>query len=373
MVALSLCGLSLACSSLRPLALPLPDHPQSNNSTSTPLSPPAADGPTEISLRVGHGFRGPWYEVYFTDPSNPFSGQYSGGLDQPLAAAIDAARVSVHAALYSLTLNDVRRALISAYHRGVDVRLVMESDNMDSDDAQALKDAGIPVLGDRRQGLMHNKFMVVDRTQVWTGSMNFTTSGVYSDDNNLLRIDSPQVAEDYEVEFQEMFQKDIFGPDFGDATPNPRVLVGGTQLEVYFSPDDHVQSALLSLLDGARSSITFLAFSYTSNALGDALARAAAAGVKVRGAMDTDQARSDQGSEYDALRAAGLDVRLDRNPGQMHDKVFIVDDDLLAVGSYNFTKSAETVNDENLVVIHSPQIAGLYLQEFERVYALARP
>jgi phosphatidylserine/phosphatidylglycerophosphate/cardiolipin synthase-like enzyme len=324
-------------------------------------------------MRVGRGFRGAWYEVYFTDPSSPSSRDFTGGLDQPLVAAIDAARLSVHVAMYSLSLHDVRLALIRAHRRGIDVRVVMESDNMDSEDPQDLKDAGVPMLGDRRQGLMHNKFMVIDSSEVWTGSMNYTGSGAYSDDNNLLRIHSNAIAQDYEVEFREMFDKDLFGPDLGDATPNPSVVVEGTPVEVYFSPDDHVQAALLALIDRARSSINFLAFSFTSNPLGDAVTRAAAAGVQVRGVMDADQARSNVGAEFDAFRAAGLAVRLDGNPGQMHDKVFIVDADVVAVGSYNFTASAERVNDENLVVIHSPAIASLYLSEFQRVYALSRP
>ena len=67
-------------------------------------------------------------------------------------------------------------ALVKAHRRGVDVRLVMESDNLDSHDPQALKDAGVPVLGDRREGLMHNKFIVIDRTEVWTGSMNIVST-----------------------------------------------------------------------------------------------------------------------------------------------------------------------------------------------------
>ena len=41
---------------------------------------------------------------------------------------------------------------------------------------QALLEAGIPVLGDRREGLMHNKFVIIDRQEVWTGSVNFTVS-----------------------------------------------------------------------------------------------------------------------------------------------------------------------------------------------------
>ena len=98
----------------------------------------------------------------------------SAGPDKVLAGAIDSARLSVDVAAYSLNLWSIRDALISAYRRGVQVRVVMESDNMDVPEVQELIGAGIPVHGDQREGLMHDKFVVIDRYEVWTGSMNYT-------------------------------------------------------------------------------------------------------------------------------------------------------------------------------------------------------
>ncbi len=348
--------------------------------TASGISSPAAAGPTEmplvlspIPLPVGYGVRGSWFELYFTDPTSPRSKQRSGGPDGPLVAAIDAARLSVDAAMYSLSLDSVRDALLRAHRRGVQVRIVMESDNMDRADPQVLKEAGIPMLGDRREGLMHNKFLVIDRSEVWSGSMNFTDSGVYSDNNNLLRIRSTKVAEDYETEFNEMFVDDKFGKDDVAATPNPQLTLDGTRLEIYFSPDDHVQAVLRELLDHAQSSIYFLAYSFTADSLGEAIRQRAAAGLQVAGVMDADQMKSNIGSEYDAFRAAGLDVRLDGNAGLMHHKVMIIDGQIVVTGSYNFTASSETTNDENLLILHSPEIAAQYLEEFRRVYAAAQP
>ena len=249
----------------------------------------------------------------------------------------------------------------------------MESDDMDDAAPQALKDAGLPILGDRQQGLMHNKFLVIDRTDVWTGSMNFTNEGAYKDNNNLIHIHSAKVAQDYEVEFNEMFVDDKFGPNIGVRTPNPRVTIDGTPIDVYFSPDDHIQAALVKLLDNAQTSINFLAYSFTSDPLGVAIRQSAAAGVKVAGVMEAEQVASNIGTEYDAFRAAGLNVRLDGNRGQMHHKVMIIDQQIVVTGSYNFTASAENTNDENLIVIYNPDIAAQYLQEFQRVYALAKP
>ena len=193
------------------------------------------------------------------------------------------------------------------------------------------------MVGDGLPGLMHDKFIVIDRLDVWTGSMNSTNEGAYSDNNNLLHIRSTQVAQDYENKFNEMFVDQKFGPDAVAVTPLPRVKVDGTPLDIYFSPHDHVQDGLIHLLDNAHSSIFFLAYSFTSDPLGEAIRKRAATGIKVAGVMETDQVGTNVGTEFDPFRAAGVDVRLDGSPGQMHHKVMIIDDQIVVMGSYNFT------------------------------------
>ena len=79
-------------------------------------------------------------------------------------------------AIHFLDLWSIRDALIDAHRRGVAVRLVTESDNMHVPEIQEVREAGIPVLGDRREGRMHNKFVVIDRQEVWTGSLNLFIS-----------------------------------------------------------------------------------------------------------------------------------------------------------------------------------------------------
>jgi phosphatidylserine/phosphatidylglycerophosphate/cardiolipin synthase-like enzyme len=343
--------------------------------TRPPTDDPATPTPLpleEIPLPAGYGVRGSWFELYFTNPESPLASQKTGGIDGPLAKAIDEARLSVDAAVYSLSLNSIRDALINAHKRGVQVRVVLESDNLDRSDPQKLKDAGIPILGDRREGLMHNKFVVIDGVEVWVGSMNFTDSGAYPDNNNLMRIHSTKLAENYAVEFEEMFTDDKFGPDVVPQTPNPRVIIEGTPIDVYFSPDDHVQASFLELVDNAMESIYFMAFSFTSDPIGEAVRARAAEGVTVAGIMETEQVKSNAGTEFDLFSQAGLDVYQDANPGQMHHKVMIIDQSIVIIGSYNFTNSAETRNDENLLVIYSREIAAQFIAEFQRVYALAR-
>jgi phosphatidylserine/phosphatidylglycerophosphate/cardiolipin synthase-like enzyme len=323
---------------------------------------------TPIDLAVGYGVQGSWFELYFTDPNSPLSSQGTGGLDVPLAHAIDQAKLSVDVAVYSISLNSVRYALINAHERGVTVRVVMESDNMDRSDVQAMIGAGIPIIGDEQAGLMHDKFIVIDRSEVWLGSMNFTDSGTYEDNNNMIRVRSTKVAENYLVEFNEMFDQGLFGPDVLAETPNPDLTIDGTRVQTYFSPDDSVLTVLYNLLNNAEESIHFLAFSFTSNELGAVIREKAEAGLVVQGVMDEEQIASNTGTEFDPFRQAGLDVLIDGNEGQMHHKVFIIDGQIVVTGSYNFSRSAEERNDETIFVIYNADIARFFLEEFQRVY-----
>ena len=352
-----------ACDAIPP-APPTDLTPDSATQSSSPL--------TEIPLGAGYGVDGGWFELYFTNPSSPLASQKTGGPDGPLAEAIDSARLTVDVAIYSLSLNSIRDALLRAHDRGVQVRMVMESDNLDRSDPQKLKDAGIPILGDRREGLMHDKFAVIDGSEVWMGSMNFTDSGGYEDNNNLMRIRSVKMAENYTKEFEEMFVDDKFGEDVVPETPNPRVTIDGTPIDVYFSPDDHVQASFIDLVNNARHSIYFMAFSFTTDEIGDAVRARAEDGVTVAGVMETEQVNSNIGTEFDPFKQAGLDVFKDGNDGLMHHKVMIIDESIVIFGSYNFTNSAETRNDENLLVIYNKDIAAQFIAEFRRVYAQAQ-
>ena len=219
---------------------------------------------------------------------------------------------------------------------------------------------------------MHDKFVVIDNSEVWTGSMNFTDSGAYEDNNNLIRIRSEKMAENFTREFEEMFRDDRFGPDTVAETPNPRVIIEGTPIDVYFAPDDNVQASFVELVNNAEESINFLAFSFTADEIGAAVRERADDGVTVSGVMEDDQVNSNIGTEFDPFMQARLDVERDGNPGQMHHKVMIIDENIVILGSYNFTKSAETRNDENLLVIYNDAIAAQFMAEFERVYSQAR-
>jgi phosphatidylserine/phosphatidylglycerophosphate/cardiolipin synthase-like enzyme len=314
-----------------------------------------------------------WLQIYFTNPTDPNAHNYEGGPDQTLAAAIDSARLSVDMAAYSLNLWSIRNALVRAARRGVTVRMVMESDNMDGSEVQDLLDAGIPIIGDQQEGLMHDKFVIIDRSEVWIGSMNYTTNGAYLDNNNLLRIVSDQLAKNYSTEFEQMFTEHLFGPEKISDTPYPRLNLDGTTVENYFSPQDGIARHIVELVRNAKKSIHFMAFSFTSDDIGNAIRDQAQAGIVVSGVMDEGQINSNQGTEYDAFKQAGVDVRRDGIDGMMHHKVIIIDESIVITGSYNFTASAETRNDENVLIIFNADVAARYMSEFWSIYAMAKP
>ncbi|MCZ7669840.1 MAG: phospholipase D-like domain-containing protein [Chloroflexi bacterium] len=103
-------------------------------------------------------------------------------------------------------------ALITLKERGIPVRIVTDEDNGDLDSIRRLRRNGLSVIEDKRSGLMHNKFIIIDGHIVYTGSLNYTTNGVYCNNNNLVRIDSSRLAANYIAEMDEMADERQFGP-----------------------------------------------------------------------------------------------------------------------------------------------------------------
>jgi phosphatidylserine/phosphatidylglycerophosphate/cardiolipin synthase-like enzyme len=299
------------------------------------------------------------------------SGTYRGGPDSSLIDAIDDAQFSIDMAIYHLNLWSVRDALIRANKRGVDVRVVVDDLHVGETEVEELEREGIVVMSDRSRNLMHHKFVVVDRIEVWTGSMNLTVNGVYRNDNNLLRIRSREIADNYLREFEEMYVQKRFGPASLSDTPQPNVDLEGIEIETYFSPDDGIVYKIVDLINGASKRLDLLAFTITSDPISNAILAAERRGIEVRGVVEASQI-SVMGSDVSSLRAAGLDIRLDGNPNLMHHKVLIIDSRIVLLGSYNFTRSAEENNDENTLILYDPALAAQFLIEFDRLYRSAR-
>jgi phosphatidylserine/phosphatidylglycerophosphate/cardiolipin synthase-like enzyme len=285
----------------------------------------------------------------------------------------------VDVAAYDFDLESVGDALVAAQERGVRVRFVTDSDNVDERAVRQLIRAGIPVVEDDRGALMHNKFVMMDGEVVWTGSWNLTENGTYRNNNNAVRIVSTALAENYTAEFEEMFVDREFGPTSPSDTPHPELMVtyldtgGSVQMENYFAPEDEVLDRILELVAGAEESIRFMAFSFTDDKLGEAMKQQSKAGIEVQGVFE-ERGSDTEYSEYGRMRRARppLDVLTDGNPYILHHKVIILDDKLVILGSFNFSENANESNDENVLIIYDADVAALYRAEFERMYQQAR-
>lgn len=308
--------------------------------------------------------------VYFTSPVIPFDDVIEGGIDTVMVELIDSAQSSIDIVMFEFSLQSVADALIRAHERGVQVRIVYDDEHTEEDpQIEEVLEAGIPGTPDERSAFMHNKFMVIDQRIVWMGSTNFTINDVYRNNNNSIAFVSPELAANYTNEFEEMFGGE-FGPTSPANTPYPSVQVGGILVENYFSPDDGAEQALINLVAQAQQSIHIMIFSYTYDAIGDAVLERFNAGVEVAAIFEGRGANTEY-SECPRMLAEGMDARVDSNPRTFHHKVIIVDGQIVATGSFNFSENATNSNDENLVIIHSPEIAQLYEEEFARQMALA--
>lgn len=101
--------------------------------------------------------------------------------------------------------------------------------------------------------------------------------------------------------------------------------------EVYFCPEDACSSQIIKQIDIAQSYIYVAMYSFTLDSIAEALIRAKNRGVDVKVVMEKSQVG--KGSEYERLKNAGIDVRLDKNPDFMHNKFAIIDGEVVATGS----------------------------------------
>ena len=343
---------------------------------SSPSGVPVGTGTSELGS--GGSASSAWYQLYFTDPKYPNNpADHQGGIDTHLSALIDTATHTLDIAAYDFDLADVAQAMARAESRGVRVRMVTDTDTLQHDvpaiqDAfKQLKDAQIPIVDDQRSAIMHDKFTVVDSEWVSTGSWNYTDGDTYHLNNNMIVIHSRDLAANYTTEFERLFITRDFGPSNTDVVPHPTLSIAGVPVQNCFSPSGHCADLVVQAIDGAQHSVDFLAFSFTDKNIGAAMLARAKAGVTVRGVVETTGSQTSS-AQYGPLKKAGLEVYTDGNPWVMHHKVIIIDGHIVIFGSFNFTASANTSNNENLLIIDDRQLAQAFETEFARIVAVAQ-
>ena len=303
-----------------------------------------------------------------------------------IAAYINKAKYTLDFAVYNYTstgsdaVSKITTAVNNAYNRGVIVRWIYDSSANNT--GLSLLNSSIPKLNSPKVSgyIMHNKFLVVDVNSpdsndalIITGSYNYTVQQTVTDYNNLIIVQDKKVATAYYNQFNQMWGGTANQPDttkslFGThkkTSPVHYFNVGGTKVQVHFSPKDSCNKYLAAVTNSANNDLTFGIYAFTDNTIANAILNRYNAKVNVRGIVD---AFSKSYNPYTTLAPLNNNMVLYTGSGLFHSKVMIADalmpssDPQVATGSFNWSSSATNSNDENLIIIHDSSIANQYYQ-----------
>lgn len=169
---------------------------------------------------------------------------------------------------------------------------------------------------------------------------------------------------------------------------------GGSWWEVYFSPAQHFSTdqelqfnkaippenyqgslaeKLVQHIDAAKKTIHIASFETDLNDVANALIRAKQRGVDVRWITDDEsgiQADTKPGhGQFKMLKAAGIPVIDDGRGALMHDKFWLFDGQTVWSGSTNVTVSGMFEQNNNTIIIQSPELAAIYERQFADMWS----
>lgn len=141
---------------------------------------------------------------------------------------------------------------------------------------------------------------------------------------------------------------------------------------VYFSPGDECLGGILSQIKSAHQTIKICLFTISDDRISDALISKHKQGVSVKIITDNDKI-FDKGSDIEELAKAGIPVVVDVTSNHMHHKFALFDSCSTITGSYNWTRSAERYNHENILITDSETIYKSFDREFDHLWKELAP
>lgn len=292
-----------------------------------------------------------------------------------LLKSINSANNSIDIAVYGMdVIPKIYDALLRAKSRGVKIRIVYDKSSSpeldyynETENIVKLADESatdyVPEKASYTNQLMHNKFFIFDNKVVMTGSMNISNTGISGyNANAVLFIDSPEIAELYTYEFEQMLSGKFHQLKTKSSLSNT-FNMGNTKLQIYFSPYDKVSDKIIPIFNDAKSYIYLPVFLITHNGISDALISAKRRGVDVKIIIDANST-STRNTKYKILRDAGIPLKTENYAGKLHSKSIIIDDKYVITGSMNLSNSGENKNDENTLIIENSKFAKEYKEYF---------
>lgn len=283
---------------------------------------------------------------------------------------INSAQSSIDFAIYGYTqVPEIHGALARAQKRGVKIRMVYDSD--ENNDCLYLDTLHLTKFltnnkSDKKTPFMHNKFFIFDNKTVLTGSANISNTDMSGyNTNSIILINSEKVANIYEQEFEQMYEGKFYKQKV--KIPDKEAVLDGADFHIYFSPKDNTIADIIPLIDNAQKYIYMPVFLITHTQLTESLIRASKRGVAVKVILDATKAHGSY-AKHKLLRQNGVLVKTENYAGKVHSKSIIIDDTYTIMGSMNFSRSGETTNDENLIIIKNRDIALFYKKFFQYLW-----
>jgi len=260
------------------------------------------------------------------------------------------------------------------------------------------------------RALAHNKFVVICDSKrrpqaVWTGSTNWTKTGLCTQANNGLLVVNTDVAESYLKQWNDIVRADDATPDtLKESNAKARISPKAKGVTVWFTPmleqSDLEQAG--GLIAGAKQGILFLMFNPgpRGSLLNDIIELASPASqhyrpqLYIQGVLNQDPGTAknpvtlfNRGNRIDAnqdvVLPAAIDTRLKywtrelkkapRAHAMVHSKVVVIDPygdhPVVMTGSHNLGPKASGVNDENFVIIENHgALASQYATKIMEIY-----
>lgn len=142
--------------------------------------------------------------------------------------------------------------------------------------------------------------------------------------------------------------------------------VGESSITIGFSPEGSAQKAILDLINSAQKEIRLAAYSFTSPEVVKALIQAKRRGVDVKLVVDyKGNTGKTSIAAMNLIVNAGIPIRTIQKYAIHHDKFIVVDRVSVETGSFNYSRSANSRNSENALVLYNmPQVASQYLSHW---------
>jgi phosphatidylserine/phosphatidylglycerophosphate/cardiolipin synthase-like enzyme len=146
----------------------------------------------------------------------------------------------------------------------------------------------------------------------------------------------------------------------GTASNGAELALDNAPAKVCFSPGGGCTKGIVKEIEMATREVLLQAYSFTSAPIRNALVNAQRRGVNIEVILDKEEQREQKFKTAGAFAKSRISVYIDDKHSSAHNKVIIIDRETVITGSFNFTYAAENKNAENVLIIKSPGLGGLY-------------